>query len=72
MSKRIRKMSRVLILALVLLLTLVGVAVQPAHAIDTCERFSSCSGPADCAWWGTRCALSNPFDFMDYMIEEYF
>lgn len=72
MLRQQRKQKAVaLILTLVLTLMLVTALAVPASAADACDRMSGCSGPADCAWWGLRCALTNPFDFMNYMNEEY-
>jgi len=52
--------------ALALLLLLISATI-PVTAFATaqtyCDRFVSCSGPADCAWWGVRCAVSDPWLF---------
>jgi hypothetical protein len=55
------------IVAMTLLLVFVFAMIPaPAAAFSTaCDRFRTCSTAFSCAWWGSRCALSDISQFQD-------
>lgn len=58
-------MKKLVTLVLLLVFVLAMVPMPAVAMSGSCERFSSCGGPADCAWWGIRCAISDPWAFGD-------
>lgn len=61
-------MKRALVILSLVLLTCSIVVMPSTLAMafaGSCDRFVNCSGPADCAWWGLRCAAEDPWSFME-------
>jgi len=66
-------MSRKLIALLcVFLLTFTLLAAPPAQAFSrACDQYATCHSPGDCAWWAIRCALDQPWEFMEITTPAY-